>query len=72
MRVVRGEADTSSLLPRLPVSRLVGHDGPISLVRFTGEYDTLLNEQRLNPEFVSSSFANDEEYFCAWTDACII
>lgn len=26
----------SDTLPQLPVSRLVGHDGPIGLIRFTG------------------------------------
>lgn len=33
-----GADDGTLRLPQFPVSRLVGHDGPIPLVRFTGTY----------------------------------
>ena len=49
MRVVvrEGQADdaTPRKLPRFPVSRLVGHDGPVCLVRFTGTYAVEANRQ---------------------------
>ena len=66
-----GGPHASLLLPRYPVSRLVGHEdgGPIQLVRFTGEFRVAASGRQIDQTAATTapatttSFPNDEEYF---------
>jgi len=57
-----GKQQSSASLPRVPVARLVGHDGPVQAVRFvTGKY-------YLSCQFVSANAAR----FCTFSWFCTL